>query len=625
MNKPAIYISLTTFLMTIYAPVIAYLISGSSAYFQFFAADAFYYLTIAANTSWTSVASFDGINPTNGFHPLWQFFLKIIFSVFDSITQNQQISITFWLSVFFVAVAASLISYSLRKAEIISSDALIFFTLTPGFLYFLIALPNSNYGHIWSYINGMESPLSLFFFSLLFLFVVNFANSFEQLDPALYLIVGVLTSLVILTRLDDVFILAGIIAPILISKQPLLEKIKRTIWIVMIPLVCIGFYMLFNNYYAGSYLPISGQAKRGLSFYWNSITIFNGFAPLIPLYEFGWNWWSETTWRALHIIAPFIIATGFLFSFLLGKYRESANGSLEKYDSFIAGLAVYVILKALYNLVFVGIWHQGHWYYPISIVVTNIIIARYVTWATRYKISSDFKPSISSRFLSLFLGLLLLVCILALFYIFFFIRPTKPLFFDTNQFYYKIFSALIMSASIVLVALIFFIKKNFVIRLPVLLFLSILMALVSANSILSNKEKYLYNQAYENLFNNRFAIRSALKNIDPNFRLLSFDDGIDAYSLGFPTLSGLGFALDREAFKEKKEGRLLNLAHSRGHKWLTTLVYMPAFEVQIGDDVSQYLNSAFWLTSNEAQKYKFLLVYVDPITKLKIISFDRLN
>jgi hypothetical protein len=44
MKKSAIYISLITFLVTIYTPIVGFLISGSSTYFQFFAADTFYYL-----------------------------------------------------------------------------------------------------------------------------------------------------------------------------------------------------------------------------------------------------------------------------------------------------------------------------------------------------------------------------------------------------------------------------------------------------------------------------------------------------------------------------------------------------------------------------------------------------
>jgi hypothetical protein len=40
-----------------------------------FQPDAFYYLTVARNSLHTSFYSFDGVHPTNGFHPVWQFLL----------------------------------------------------------------------------------------------------------------------------------------------------------------------------------------------------------------------------------------------------------------------------------------------------------------------------------------------------------------------------------------------------------------------------------------------------------------------------------------------------------------------------------------------------------------------
>lgn len=146
--------------------------------------------------------------------------------------------------------------------------------------------------------------------------------------------------------------------------------------------------------------------------------------------------------------------------------------------------------------------------------------------------------------------------------------------------------------------------------------------MICGNSILSQKHTTGYNKIYENLFNERKVITSALTNINPNLRLLSFDDGIDAYSLGVPVMSGLGFTLDKAAFDSKKKGELLQVAYDRGFKWITSLIYMPPFDAQVGDDVSKYLLSAFWMNAQEAKNYRFTLVYRDPITNFKVISFE---
>jgi len=57
-------------------------------------------------------------------------------------------------------------------------------------------------------------------------------------------------------------------------------------------------------------------------------------------------------------------------------------------------------------------------------------------------------------------------------------------------------------------------------------------------------------------------------------RLISFDDGIVAFATGFPTMSATGFMLDPPAVAAQREGRLLDLALSRGYDRITSLVYL---------------------------------------------------
>ena len=90
-------------------------------------------------------------------------------------------------------------------------------------------------------------------------------------------------------------------------------------------------------------------------------------------------------------------------------------------------------------------------------------------------------------------------------------------------------------------------------------------------------------------------------------------------------MSGLGFALDKEAYEAKKEGNLLGLAYSRGYRWLTSLNYMPSFDAKVGDDVTLHLEKVWWIKSSQAKKYRYRLVYIDPITKLTVISFKPIT
>lgn len=593
-------------------PILSFLISGFSAYFKFFAADTFYYLSIASNTSWSTIASFDGTYPTNGFHPIWQFLLKSIFSI--GIAQQTQISVVFWLSVVLVGMSASVVAYALKKSLLIESTWLILLTLTPGFLYFVIALPNSNYGHIWSYANGMESSLSLFFFSLLFLFVVAHDKSLERLNAPIYLIIGFLISLVILTRLDDIFMLAGVMAVLVLSKQKVLEKLRKCIYVSVIPIALVFCYMYFNYQYAGSPMPSSGQAKNGLSVIGNVSHFINSFIPLIPAKDGGWLLWNETTWRALHNVIPPIIASLFL-SFYFRHYKDPAKKFFVQYDKFLVGLAFYVIFKGLYNFLLVSIWHQGHWYYPISILTANVLVARSASIFMKEYGVSGLEFNLSPRNLInllLFSAFVFSVISLSIF------AEFSPL--TENRFIIAIISIVLCFIS--LAGIFFAKKKNIGVRLSYMSMVAALLIPLVGNSFLSTKEVSLYNRKYEVFFQNRHNIWHALNNLSSDVKLLSFDDGIVAYSLQIPTMSGLGFALDNEAHTAKKQGNLLGIAHSRGYRWLSSLTYMPKFDARIGDDVTSHIESAFWFDMNEKNKYVFRLLYADSFTDFKVVGFE---
>lgn len=603
-------------LTTTYPPVINFLISGSSAYFNFFAADTFYYLTIANNTSWDTIASFDGATSTNGFHPLWQFLLKTGFFFFDVNNKFNQLSITYWLSVVLVTASSTIIAYCLRRNKWITSSSLILLSLTPGFLFFLLSLPNSNYGHIWSYMNGMESPLSLFLFSIIIFLMAGNRDSDTQRGNSQFIYIGIILSLVILTRLDDIFIMPGLLTTILLSKKEFSQKTKRVIFIMLPPTVAILVYIIFNKYYADSYLPISGQLKGGLSIKENLFFISNSIVPVLPIEEHAWNWWNETTWRALQMILPSIIALSFLSFIYKFQIKNNASLHLTTLDSTLAGLAIYIILKACYNIFFVGIWNQGHWYFPISIVSANIMLARLLSILLPERGDGSGCIQLTSRIIKFLIIICLIFSLTALIYHFY----------EKSHKFSTVFLYSISTISITCLALLIFIKsKKFTLSIPALLFCSVGIAMICSNSILSHKQTTGYNKIYENFFIERKVITLALLNINPNLRLLSFDDGIDAYSLELPVMSGLGFTLDKAAFDSKKKGELLKVAYDRGFKWITSLIYMPQFDAPIGSDVSQYVTSAFWINPEEAKNYRFTLVYRDPSTNFKVISFEPIR
>ena len=86
-------------LLSLYPPAYAYFSGGLSNVFNFLAADTFYYLSIAANSSFLAY-TFDGQFLTNGFHPLWQILLERIAHLPSSPPSRETLVVlTFWMSV----------------------------------------------------------------------------------------------------------------------------------------------------------------------------------------------------------------------------------------------------------------------------------------------------------------------------------------------------------------------------------------------------------------------------------------------------------------------------------------------------------------------------------------------
>jgi hypothetical protein len=82
-----------------------------------------------------------------------------------------------------------------------------------------------------------------------------------------------------------------------------------------------------------------------------------------------------------------------------------------------------------------------------------------------------------------------------------------------------------------------------------------------------------HNERYRRLYMRREVIAGLYRGRPP--RLIEVDDGIVGFATGFHTLSGFGFAADRELHEALREGRLLSLARERGYDRIASLLYLP--------------------------------------------------
>ena len=155
--------------------------------------DAYYYIKIAQNISIYGFPTFDGINPTNGFHPLWQIVL-IPFFLFNP---HNYLAGYYAIQLFILVVAVLNLTMFFRNAAFRYSE-------WAGFFALLLML---QYNSVKILLNGMESGLYLFFLLLLYGVLIK-GKAFVKAPNGVFRgkwIIGLLIASVLLTRLDSIF------------------------------------------------------------------------------------------------------------------------------------------------------------------------------------------------------------------------------------------------------------------------------------------------------------------------------------------------------------------------------------------------------------------------------------
>jgi hypothetical protein len=524
-------------IITLYPAFLSVYMYGVDGVISFFEADTFYYLNVLKRSISLDYYTYDGIYPTNGFHPLWQYLITGISKFFNINTLDGLIYTVFIISNIFVAIGSILI-FSVIK-NITSSAILAFLGTVPGFYYLLFGYIHSSYNSTWSYINGMESPISFLFLSIILYLLFN-KKYLENTKASQYVILGILLSFLILSRLDDIFIMLSFTVYLLFSLRKS-HYIKASL-VGFIPLIAIICYMYFSYSYSGLLIPISGTEKFGLSLS-NIIKLIDLIYPhfMMVSSSVDYSVWAELSQRQMQMIVPLMLAI-ILYIYV---YKKKVRTNIDKV---LLLLASYVVIKAIYNLFFVSMWHQGHWYYTNSIVISSIIIAYFI-----------------SEFISL--------------------------------------------------------KKN-TITVSIVITLYII---IMANSFVSNKTEIRHNNVYKVFYDQKDEIQSIL-NENNVTGIVELDDGIVGYSLENPTINAFGFSLDKDAMKNKKEGKLFDVAINRNYNGFASLTYMSGFtNDMINDNVklNKYIKSLPWMKEQNLSKYNFRFIYKDEKSGATFIKFEK--
>ena len=315
--------------------------------------DSYFYFKIAQNVVAGLGSTFDGINPTNGYHPLWMILcIPIVYFFDDKIMVLRIVMVLSAIFLYFTLLnlLALLRNFGIRR--------------TSSFIVVLLLGTNS----LWHShgMCGMEFPLSLFL-TTLFLYL------FQQKASGVWF--GLVGGLTFLVRLDNVFLICIVYLFVFFQKQ-----FKKSDLIAAgITASLAAIYIFWNIGYFGHVIPVSGMVKE----WWGQIGGGINFFYILGLYSHSISqnlkYWYDLIkgGGATHIpfrFSDFLSTCTFfslliLFVYSLVKQRKVFNSPLIK----VLFISVFIhIFWYAFRTKFAGF---GTWYWAVEWIFIIVLFA----------------------------------------------------------------------------------------------------------------------------------------------------------------------------------------------------------------------------------------------------------
>jgi hypothetical protein len=365
-------VAISVGLLFAWAPLWAMLRDGPAVIIRQLTGDSYHYLTIARKAQLSHIYTYDGVHVTNGFHPLWEYFLRAMFYVLNLQTHDAQA---------IGAMTAALIATTL--GIILASKAVIRLTnryflallLVPGLFYMVIGVHVRTLS-MWSALDGMESAFSLLFGGLFFYVLSLYTGSstnkpYDQVSACRAL--GLVLPFVILSRLDDFFTLPAFLLALFFFETSVRKRVISGIWIAGPSTLAILCYLIYNKITAGAGMPLSGATKSGfVGFVSAYLTAAIHFPAILDLKTLLSKKAANApdifanSFRLVEVVYP-ALAAGF-GAWAIWTYRRRQSVSAIWF-----GICLYIIFKMSYNFLFVHPWHQAEWYYIFIALCLSVL------------------------------------------------------------------------------------------------------------------------------------------------------------------------------------------------------------------------------------------------------------
>lgn len=327
---------------------------------EFMQDDSYFYLQVAHNIVEGKGSTFNGITPTNGYHPLWLWMVTVVSAIADG---NKTVSLYLVFVLQCLLVVATILV--LRRL-----------TASMRFPHWLVALSVLTAYLTATTISGSEAYINAF---CLLSGLLCLLSALDRRQNRSWFLAGIVLGTALLARLDNIFVVGAL------SVIALLDTARDDPRLATTGAVALGLggalvvlpYLAGNLATYGHLVPISGAIK----------STFPAFNPdLDNLGPMG------------KLSAPFG-----LVALLIGIFLDRDH----KRRVIWLGLGTGVMLHAVYIVGYTDHYTFWPWYY-VAGVVTAALSASYLFSFAAARVSRQVTPALASR-----MALLLAVSILA--------------------------------------------------------------------------------------------------------------------------------------------------------------------------------------------------------------------
>ncbi|MFT3928830.1 MAG: hypothetical protein QM709_00920 [Spongiibacteraceae bacterium] len=351
----------------------ASLVHGTEIIIRSLTGDSYHYLAIARKANIAHIYTYDGVSVTNGFHPLWQYAIRGLFAAFDLQSHESQAIAVMWMALISATIGIALTAVAVVR---MTNQYFLGLLIVPGLFYLTVGVHVRTLS-VWSALDGMESAFSLLFGGIFFFLFSRYSHariSTESIETVpLCRALGLVLPFLILSRLDDVFILPAFLLALLTTNEPLRKKITAGLWIVVPSSIAVLCYLIYNLSTVGVAMPLSGGTKAGFVGFLSAYLIAAiHLPPLLDLKSLLTHTPSDgaaiftNSFRFVEVAYPMIAAV--FGAIAIRRYWR------HKPQAFVLlALCLYIVFKEGYNFLNVHPWHQASWYFTFINLCLSVL------------------------------------------------------------------------------------------------------------------------------------------------------------------------------------------------------------------------------------------------------------